>query len=225
MNAVAVPSADAFAAGVDALMPILSILATGTVTIVGGWATARWTRRNDKLKLEAEREREKDRLAHEDAVAVRALESADKRAAEEGAETEARNQADLAKNVADRFLEIVRLVRDHDPDRGHDADFSAYFAHHWDTEKEIEFRREIGMLTDGRLRDRLNNLVMAMDDYYMASFNGSREKGWARWLSEMGASFALSAARRQEPDSDDVDGYNKFFETFTHVWQERDEQG
>lgn len=217
-------SAEDFAAGVDALIPILSILATGAVTIFGGWATARWTRRNDKLKLEAERDREKDRLAHEDAVALRALESADEKAKQEAEAAEALDQAERAKAVADRFLEVVRLVRDHDPDRGHGADFGPYFARHWDTANEIELRREIGMLTDSRLRDRLNNLVMAMDDHYMASFNGSSDKSWARWLSEMGASFALAAARRQEPDSDDVEAYEKFFVTFTDVWQERYEQ-
>jgi hypothetical protein len=218
-------SPEDFAAGVDALIPILSILATGTVTILGGWATARWTRRNDMLKLEAERDREKDRLAHEDAIALRALEAANEKSSKEQLSAQANEQAERAKIVADRFLEVVRIVRDHDPGRGDDAEFAPYFARHWDTANEIELRREIGMLTDAPLRDRLNNLVMAMDDYYMASRHGSKDKYWARWLSEMGANFALAAARRQEPDSENEQTYARFFDTFTDVWQERYDEG
>lgn len=214
-------SAEDFAAGVDALIPVLTILATGGVTIVGGWLTAKFTRRNDELKIEAEQAREATRREHEDEAAIRALESAKKDADLKESKARAADEAGRATAVANRFLEVMRTVRDHDPERGDDADFATYFKLHWGTVNEIEVRREVGTLTDSVLRSRLNNLVMSMDDHFMASRNGSSNSGWAWWLSNMGIDFAQAAARGEEPDAETLQSYAKFFDVFTDVWDER----
>lgn len=216
-------SAEDFAAGVDALIPVLTILATGGVTIVGGWLTANYTRRNDQLKIDAEKAREATRLQHEEQAAIRALDSARRDAELEESKARAADEFARAAAVADRFLEVLRTVRDHDPERGDDTDFATYFKLHWGTVNEIELRREVGTLTGSVLRNRLNNLVMSMDDHYMASRYGSSESGWAWWLSNMGIDLAQAAARGDEPDTETVVSYQRFFDVFTEVWEERQE--
>jgi uncharacterized membrane protein YqiK len=61
---------------VTALLPVLTILATGLVTIVVAWLTARSTRKTEQAKIKAEKEREEARLAHEKSVSRAEVERA-----------------------------------------------------------------------------------------------------------------------------------------------------
>ncbi len=216
-------TAEEFAAGVDALLPILTILSTGAVTIVGGWLTAKYTRRNDKLKIDAEQARETARLAHEEKLSARAIASAKAEAAAEAEKTRIADEEARAAKVVDRFLEVIRAVRDHDPQRGDESDFASYFQYHWGTANEIELRREVGTLADAELRTRLNNIVVSMDDHRLAERNGSTDKTWAGWLANMGVELAQAAARGEEPSSETTESYDRFLGVFEEIAEERRE--
>jgi hypothetical protein len=216
-----------FAAGVNALLPVLTILAAGLVTIAVAMVTARATRKNEQAKIAAETDREKARLAHEKDLAEAAAERVVSAAQHVRADAEAAaikvaavEEAGRAKAVAELFFEVIRFIDSHDPPRDHEW-FEAYFAERWPA-LEIDLRRAIGALKDENVRNRLIALVSVESDYEIASFHGSSAKGWAGWLADIGADLALTAARMEEPDAELLDRYKSFFESYTEVgmWRE-----
>jgi hypothetical protein len=219
-----------FVAGVDALLPVLTILATGLVTLVVAVLTAKSTRKTEQDKMEAEKARDKARFAHEKSVALADLERAElvARQQRDDAEAAARKVADeeeaaRAKAVAELFFGLILYIESHNPEQGDDTRFDKYFAEQWPT-SEVDLRRAIGALHDGELRNRLINLVSAMTDTEVASYHGSSSKGWVGWLSDIAVDLAMTASRMEEPDSQLLERYDAFFASVTDVYTYREEQ-
>lgn len=221
--------AEDFAAGVDALLPILTILATGAVTTFGAWLTAKMTRKNDQVKIQAEKEREELRITHEKELAQGEIQRAQEAArAEQAAAAEAaslaaaREEAARAKSVAELFFGVILYIDEQNPERGDDPQFDTYFADRWPT-FEVDLRRAIGSLTNGSLRNRLISIVDAATDTESASYHGSSPKAWAAWLMDIGADLAMTASRMEEPDAELLGRYESFSDSFAFVNEYRQE--
>lgn len=222
-------SAD-FVAGVNALLPVLTILATGVVSIFVAWLTVKSTRKTEQARIQADREREDARIAHEKSLAQDEVERAQAALSQQRADAEvaakrvaAEEEAARAKNVAELFFKVILYIKSQDPKRGDDARFENYFEERWPA-FEVDLSRAIGALKDGELRNRLSNLVSAVTDTEIASYHGSRPKGWASWLAGTGADLAMTASRMEQPDSELLERYKSFFDSFTDVNAYREEQ-
>lgn len=219
-----------FAAGVDALMPVLTILATGVVSIFVAWLTAKSTRKTEQARIQADKEREEARIAHEKSVAEGEIERAEAAARQQRTDAEAaarkvaaEEEAARAKAVAELFFGVTLYIESQSTERGDDPRFEFYFADRW-PEFEVDLRRAIGALKGSELRNRLLNLLSAITDTEIASYHGSSPKGWAGWLSGIAADLAMTASRMEEPDSELLERYDGFFDSFTDVYAYREEQ-
>lgn len=222
-------SAEEFATAIEPLLPVFTILATGLISILVAWLTAVMTRRSEQAKITADNDREAKRLAHEKALADadrnQAKEVAEQQradAAAEGQRAAAAEEARRAKDTAELFFGMALYIESQDPSMGDDARFEHYFAERWPS-FEIDLRRAAGTLADAQLRNRLLALVSAITDTEVASFHGSNPKGWASWLTDMGADLSMTASRGEEPDSELLERYDSFFGSFTEVNQYREE--
>lgn len=219
-----------FAAGVDALLPVLTILATGLVTIFVAWLTAKSTRKTEQARIQADKEREAARIAHEKSLALQESERVESAVRQQRADAEvaarelaATEEAARAKTVAELFFSVILYIESQNPELGDDRRFEHYFAERWPS-FEVDLRRAIGALKGGELRNRLISLVSAITDTEVASYHGSSPKGWASWLSDMAADLAMTASRAEEPDSELLERYSGFFVSFTEVHTYREEQ-
>lgn len=219
-----------FAAGVDALLPVLTILATGLVTIVVSSLTAKSTRKTEQARIKADKEREDARLAHEKSVAQAEIERAESAARQQRADAEdaaqkvaAGEEASRAKAVAELFFGVILYIESEDPKQGDEASFQNHFAERWPT-FEVDLRRAIGVLKDSELRNRLISLVSALTDTEIASYHGSSAKTWAGWLSDIAADLAMTASRMEEPDSELLQRYGRFIDPVTEVNSYREAQ-
>lgn len=223
-------SAEDFATAIQPLVPIMTILATGLVSLLVAWLTAVMARKSERAKIAADDKREKERLEHEAALAAadrdRAKEIADEQRAASDAETQriaAAEEARRAKDVAELFFGTIAYIDAHDPSAGDDRRFDHYVTERWPS-LEIDLRRAIGSLTDGELRNRLLAIISAFTDSEVISYHGSNPKGWASWLADMAADLSMTASRVEQPDAELLERYSSFFGSFTAVNDYRQDQ-
>lgn len=177
--------------------PILTVVATGAVTLAGVWINGRISARSDQRKLEAEQKkldaeaaREAERQSREDEAEVKR-------------ETRAREEADAAQgqDIVDALLRGLRDVRDFE--EADENGFRKYFAEKWSSRLDLTIRPLVGRIRNDEARNRLIVVMDGLDDFsgLADQVRGQHPRRFAEGTLLLGADLASAIARGQKPDA------------------------
>lgn len=197
--------------------PILTVVATGAVTLSGVWINGRITARSDQRKLEAEQKkldteaaREADRQRREDQ-------------AEAKREARERDEADAARGqeIVDALLKGLRDVRDFEET---DEDgFRSYFESKWSSRLSLIVRPIVGQIRDDESRSRLVVVMDGLDDFsdLAEQAYGANPRRFAESTILLMTDLASAVARRQRPEPSLLHDYDKLVELIDALDQHR----
>jgi hypothetical protein len=165
--------------------PVLTVVATGLVTLGGVWLNSRSTERNESRKIAAEAAREAARQEREDEAA---------RAATQRARVdESRRVGQLVADIFAIQLESVRAAS-----FANASDFEDW----WNNDADIKVRQIIAAVRDDGLRTDLTMIVDALNDFEnYSTLNWLSNVGWqAEHLIKLAFEIGSTMAREQNLD-------------------------
>lgn len=168
---------------------VLTVIATGLVTLAGVWVNGLITSASERRKSAAEQARFETANEREDAAAELKGKAQAKLA-----------EASVAREIVEHFTEALTEVRMFP--NGDVANFDTQFGKRWDEHFELELRQSVGSLLDGEGRMRLVAIMDALGDFQpLAPFSGACET--RRFVDDtltLGIELALAFARGQIAD-------------------------
>jgi hypothetical protein len=178
--------------------PVLTVIATGVVTLGGVWLNGKFSERTEARRQAEDRRRESDRVHREELADAAAQSTAQ----------EIKAHA-LADEIAGLFLDEMREVRQHSQDK--DSAFTPWFNDRWKTTGDIRLRRAIGRIAEPHDRSRLMQMLDALDDYEaLATWDFSTAQPKVEEFLALAFDLAATMARGQEPDSDLTARFERF---------------